>query len=388
MNPFDLLVLAVIAAAAVGGYRVGFVARVAGWTGWLLGLAVGAAFLPDLLANVQGPDPQLRVLIVIGAFLLAASLGAAIGEAVGSQLRRLIPVGPLRQFDKAAGAGAGGLGVLVLLWLLLPALADTPGELSRQVRSSTVAQAVDTAAPRAPKSLQALRQMVTDANFPEVFSNLRPSPGAGTPPADLALSQGVVNRVRASTVKVSGTACGRVLEGSGFSPAADTIVTNAHVVAGVDRPQVQRPDGRRLNATVQVFDPARDLAVLRVNGLGQAALPVDSASVGTAGAVFGHPGGQEAVEISPASIESRVNAVGRDIYNRQTTRRDVFVLASNLEPGDSGGALVDTSGAVVGVAFAIAPDRPATAYALTERELSAVLDLPRSGATDTGPCLR
>jgi len=388
VNPFDLLVLAAVALAAVGGYRVGFVARVAGWAGWALGLAAGAAIIPGLLGNFQGPDPQIRVLIVIGAFLLAASLGAALGEAAGARLRRLIPVGALRQADKAAGAGAGGLGVLVLLWLLLPALSEIPGELSRQVRNSSVARAVDTAAPRAPKSLQALRRLVTDANFPEVFSNLRPAPGSGAPPGDLALAQGVANRVRASTVKVSGTACGRILQGSGFSPAADTIVTNAHVVAGVDRPQVLRPDGRLLNATVQVFDPARDLAVLRVSGLGQAALPVDSAGPGTAGAVFGHPGGQDALEISPARIESRVNALGRDIYNRASTRRDIFILASELAPGDSGGALVDASGAVVGVAFAIAPDRPGTAYALSDRELASVLALPRSGTVDTGACLR
>ncbi len=196
------------------------------------------------------------------------------------------------------------------------------------------------------------------------------------------------NRVAASTVKVTGTACGRVLQGSGFTPAPETVVTNAHVVAGVDRPQVRRPDGRVLNATVQVFDPARDLAVLRVNGLGQAPLPVGSAGVGEAGAVFGHPGGQNALEISPARIESRVNAVGRDIYNRSTTRRNVFVLASELAPGDSGGALVDTSGAVVGVAFAVAPDRAETAYALTDSELAEVLSLPRGGAVDTGACLR
>ena len=388
MNPFDILVVVAVAFAALAGYRVGFVARVAGWAGWALGLSVGAAFIPGLLGNFQGGDPQIRILMVIGAFLLAATIGAALGEAVGSQLRRLIPVGPLRQVDKAAGAGAGGLGVVVLLWLLLPALSEIPGELSRQVRNSTVARAVDTAAPRAPKSLQALRQLVTDANFPEVFSNLAPSPGTGTPPADLNMAQGVVNRVRASTVKVSGTACGRVLQGSGFSPAADTIVTNAHVVAGVDRPQVLRPDGRVLNATVAVFDPARDLAVLRVSGLGQAALPVETADAGSSGAVFGHPGGQDALEVSPARIESRVSALGRDIYNRSTTRRDVFILASELAPGDSGGPLVDTSGAVVGVAFAIAPDRPGTAYALSDRELAAVLALPRSGSVDTGSCLR
>ena len=388
MNLFDVVVVVVVAAAAVGGYRVGFVARVAGWAGWVVGLAVGAAFIPTLLDKVRPPDEQIRILIVVGALILAAGVGAAIGEGLGSQLRRLMPFGPLRQADKAAGLAAGGLGVLVLLWLMLPALSSVPGELSSQVRNSSVARAVDTAAPRPPKPLQTLRQLVTDANFPQVFANLRPSPGTGAPPGDLALAQAVQSRVAASTVKVSGTACGRVLQGSGFSPAPDTIVTNAHVVAGVDRPQVRRLDGRVLNATVQVFDPARDLAVLRVNGLGQAPLPVESATVGEAGAVFGHPGGQNPLEVSPARVESRVSALGRDIYNRSATRRDVYVLASNLAPGDSGGPLVDTSGAVVGVAFAIAPDRSATAYALTDKELAAVLDVPRGGAVDTGPCLR
>jgi len=388
MNLFDLAVLGLMVLAAAGGYGVGFVARATGWAGWGLGLALGAVFLPDLLANVAVPDAQIRALLVIGAFLLAASVGATVGEAVGASLRRLIPPGPLRQADKAAGAVAGGLAVLALLWLLMPALSDIPGEMSSQVRNSAVAQVVDEVTPATPESLRALRQMVTDANFPQVFTGVRPSPSTGAPPADLALPAAVRNRVAASTVKVSGTACGRVLQGSGFSPAPETIVTNAHVVAGVDRPQVRRPDGRVLNATVQVFDPDRDLAVLRVDGLGQAPLPVDSADVGEAGAVFGHPGGQNAIEVSPARVESRLTALGRDIYNRSVARRDVLVLASELAPGDSGGPVVDTGGAVVGVAFAIAPDRSGTAYALTERELAAVLALPRGGAVDTGPCLR
>jgi hypothetical protein len=43
---------------------------------------------------------------------------------------------------------------------------------------------------------------------------------------------------------------------------------------------------------------------------------------------------------------------------------------------------------VVGVAFAIAPDQPATAYALSSAELRAVLAAPRTAAGDTGPCVR
>lgn len=387
MNLFDLGIVVLVGLAAFGGYRVGLLTRVAGWVGWVLGLIVASAIAPHVLAALDGPEPQFRLLIVVAVFLMVASIGAALGEFAGSWLRRLLPPGGLRQADRVAGAGAGGLGVAIVVWLLLPVLSEVPGGVSSLARNSVIARGVDRLAPTAPGPLQALRRLVTDADFPQVFDTLRPAPNAGTPPSGAVLGQALTQRVLASTVKVSGEACNRILEGSGFAAASDTIVTNAHVVAGVDRPQVLRPDGRRLPATVQVFDPARDLAVLRVANLNQAPLPMGTGEVGDEGAVFGHPGGQVPVQVSPARIESRVNAAGRDLYGRTATRREVFVLASELHPGDSGGALVDTTGTVVGVAFAIAPDRPGTAYALGDKELAAALATPR-GTADTGPCLR
>jgi S1-C subfamily serine protease len=148
-----------------------------------------------------------------------------------------------------------------------------------------------------------------------------------------------------------------------------------------------RPDRRVLSAQVQVFDPRRDLAVLGVRGLDQAPLQIGEADPGDEGAVFGHPRGQVSVEVHPARIDDERTAIGRDLYNESQTRRRVFFLAASLSPGDSGGALVNTNGAVVGVAFAIAPDEPATAYAVTDEELRPVLAQPRSGAVSTGPCV-
>jgi S1-C subfamily serine protease len=109
--------------------------------------------------------------------------------------------------------------------------------------------------------------------------------------------------------------------------------------------------------------------------------------VGSKGAVFGHPGGQNPLRIAPAFVRQDVLALGRDLYDSHDTKRDVFILAANLMPGDSGGALVDAGGAVVGVAFAIAPDRPGTSYALSAKEIRTILPLAGGGRVRTGPCL-
>lgn len=216
----------------------------------------------------------------------------------------------------------------------------------------------------------------------DLVARLFPVP-APTPPG---FAPSLVARVTASTVRVSGTACGLRLSGSGFSPAPDTIVTNAHVVAGTTSTQVLRPDGRTLPATVAVFDPVKDLAVLSVPGLGQPSLPLASAVVAENDAVFGHPQGQAAIDVSPARVVRRVTADVGDIYDRPAAPRQILVLSAALEPGDSGAPLVNSAGQVVGVAFAVANLRPTTAYAVAGEELTPVLARPRAGAVSTGPC--
>jgi len=389
LNLFDLLVLAAVASAAVGGYRMGFLARVASWVGLGAGIYAAIRLSPLVLERYTGGMPETRLLLALGLFLVLTTAGASLGAVAGATIRQLVPPGTgLRTADRAAGAVVGAVGGLVMIWLLVPILAEVPGVVSETARNSTIARNIDRFGPSAPQALQDLRRQVSEANFPEVFARLGPSPATGPPPGDVALPAAVRNRVAASTVKVSGTACGRVLSGSGFAAGSEVIVTNAHVVAGVDRPSVLRTDGRRLQATVVVFDPNRDLAVLRVPGLGQAPLPVADADEGDEGAVYGHPRGQDALVIKPARVEDKVNARGLDLYGDNAIRRDIMILSADLSPGDSGGAVVDTAGSVVGVAFAIAPDQPATAYALDSDELRAVLAVPRGGAVDTGPCVR
>ena len=110
--------------------------------------------------------------------------------------------------------------------------------------------------------------------------------------------------------------------------------------------------------------------------------------VGQVGAVYGHPQGGP-LRASPSRIGDEILAVGTDIYRTGTSRRHVYVLAAKLEPGDSGGALVNARGQVVGMAFAIDPGRGSTAYTLTDAEIEPVLAIAngKHAPVNTGHCL-
>jgi S1-C subfamily serine protease len=391
LNFLDVIVIASIVLAALGGYRVGFLARVASWVGVAVGFYIALRLLPTVLRSFELPTASGRLLVAVTVLVVGTFLGQALGLIVGHRARGVLPLGGARTVDRGVGAFAGACSILIALWLSLPTLADVAGWPARQARGSIVAKAVNASFPDPPDATLAVRRLVDERGFPRVFDALKPAPDAGLPPVNSGLKPDVEEKVKAATVKVEADqGCRRIQEGSGFVITENVVVTNAHVVAGQQHIEVVRPDGKRLAATVAVFDPDRDLAVLKIDKLGLPSLGRANANAGQTGAVFGHPGGQDSVRAAPARISNEVLAKGQGIYE-QPTKRQVFVLAANLRPGDSGGALVDKEGRVVGVAFAIAPDRANTAYALTGAELDGVLgkfnDDPNAKVT-TQDCLK
>lgn len=385
MNGLDVVIVAVLAVSVYGGWRVGFTARSLSWAGLILGVLVGVAFLDRAIDLFSGSTPEIRLLV---GTMFALGLGV-LGQALGALLARVVPrprpTGTARRFDQFAGAFAGAMGLAVLLWLLAPALLGAPGRTAGAARDSAVLDALARYAPASPDTLTALSDLTGNPVFPEVFGNPGDPPDAGDIP-ELTLDPGVADTVIRSTVKIVGQACRQIQEGTGFAVERDLVVTNAHVVAGESRTEVLTRDGRRLFGDVVVFDPDRDLAVVRVPGLDLAALTLGDGAEGGDGAVFGHPGGRD-LRPAPARIADEIRALGTDIYEQSDTERSVYVLAAALEPGDSGGPLVDTSGTVVGVAFAVDPSDREVAYALTNAEVDAVLGDVSSEGVDTGECV-
>ncbi len=386
MNGLDLAITVAAVVAAVGGYRLGFVTRVTSWLAMLVGIALGTLVLPSVIDRLGGRVERADLVFVAVAVVVGAGLvGQVVGLVVGSRLHLAIPAGQARRLDAGVGAVAGVLGVAFVVWLVVPAVADVPDWPARQARGSAVVRQIERTFPDAPDATRAVRRLLSE-RYPRVFDALRPAPELGPPPATNGLGEATAAAVAASTVLVVGTACGQVQEGSGFVVGPDLVATNAHVVAGEATTEVETSDGARRPGRVVAFDPDRDLAVIRIDGLDRPALPLASAAVGDRGAVFGHPGGGP-LRLAPFEVGQEIRARGSDIYDTRDVERQVLVLAAELRPGDSGSALVSPDGVVVGVAFAIAPDEPGVAYALTTAELRDVVATAGNGAVPAGDCL-
>ena len=390
MNILDVILVVMGISAAIGGYRLGLLAKLISW-------------LRGLLERLEDASQPSLVLVAVATLLGAGLVGQGLALTLGSKLHigptaSPAPADPygdhgggggesaFQRTDRVAGAVVGCFSVLVGLWLLIPILTSERGWPAEQAYGSTITQEVHDWFPDPPDTMKALRWIIGDDAFPLVFGGLQEAPDLAAPPAASGLTQDVADTAVRSTVKVQGVACRRVQEGSGFVVQPGLIVTNAHVVAGEDDTEVQLADGSTRDATVVAYDSRRDVAVLRVDGLEVPALDLRDAKVGDVGGVFGHPGGGP-LEVSPFEVAEEITAVGNDVYDREESRRQVLVLASNLAPGDSGGALIDPQGDVVGLAFAVAPDKNGVAYALALEEVRAVLSGDLSAERDTGDCL-
>jgi S1-C subfamily serine protease len=402
VNALDIAILVCAAIAAWAGWRMGFLARIFSWVGLGAGLYLAVRFMPNILdllnlsGRLEAPSSAVRdatIVLAVVVLLGGAFIGQGVGLFVGARLHSVLPFGGVRTADRAVGAFVGVLGVFTALWLLAPSLAAAPQWVSQLTTHSVIARWVSNETHdhglSPPNTLEALRRLVGEDGFPQVFNVIAPAQNVGKPPFLVPLERSLVGSVSASTVKVEGEACDRIQEGSGWTVGNNLVVTNAHVVAGepAGDTSVLLPDGAVRQATVVLYNPDIDLALLSVPGLRELALPLAKGSVGDKGAVFGHPNGQDPLAVQPAELAEEVTAVGEDLYNNRSTERDVFILAADLTYGDSGAPVVNTAGKVIGIAFAIAPDRPTTAYALSSSELRPLLSEPHSQAVSTEGCV-
>jgi S1-C subfamily serine protease len=378
VNLLDILLVVAAVWFAVIGYRQGFVVGILSVVGFLGGGLAAVYLLPvlwDELTDDARPG-TVGVLAAVVVVIVAASVGQALTTHLGNRVRGHITWSPARALDATGGALVNVLAMLLVAWLIGSALAGTSlPTVSKQVRNSKVLLGVSQVVPEQANTWFADFSAVLAQNgLPQVFSPFSDEPITSVPPPDPKLARSpVVAQARKSIVKVVGTApgCGKVLEGTGFVFGRHRVMTNAHVVGGVDHPTVQvGGEGQRYDATVVLYDWKRDIAVLDVPGLNAPALHFSDkdAATGSDAIVAGFPENGP-FDVRAARVRDRIQANGPDIYHRGTVQRDVYSLYTTVRQGNSGGPLLTPQGKVYGVVFAKSLDDSHTGYALTADEV-------------------
>lgn len=388
MNVLDILLLLAAVWFAVIGYRQGFVVGILSVIGFLGGGLVAVYLLPVIWDRLT-EDAEVSTAVAIGAVVIVivcASIGQAFTTHLGNKLRRYITWSPARTLDATGGALVNVVAMLLVAWMIGLLLAGTSlPTLGKEVRQSSVLLGVDRVMPeQAPSWFQDFSSVLAQNGFPQVFSPFANEPITEVKAPDPALvGSPVAARAKNSIVKVVGTApsCGKVLEGTGFVFSERRVMTNAHVVGGVDEPTVQiGGEGRLYDAKVVLYDWQRDIAVLDVPDLRARPLqftgPDDDAETGDSAIVAGFPE-NGAYDVRSARVRARIDADGPDIYHRGTVRRDVYSLYATVRQGNSGGPLLTPDGKVYGVVFAKSLDDPDTGYALTADEIREDIEIGR-----------
>jgi len=379
----DLIAVVALFAAAVVGVVRGFFASL----GTILGIVAGgflALWLVPLLTPAissvvpVGPWRSAALAVVAIGTVIAVTL---VGAAIGSAVRRGVDRTPMRRIEHFAGGIV--TTVVTALALLAVGVGVTAAGIpvvSSAVASSQVLRLIDRLTPPAVDDvLTQARGIVTTDTLPRLGSVIGIVVEPTGPP--IALDDPDLQHASASVARISGTAyaCGISMTGSGFVVGDGLIVTNAHVVAGVDTPMVELPatdarDAQSREGRLVYVDPVVDLAVIAVDALGAEPLGiVDPLPAGSRAAVQGYPHGGP-FRNSAAGILSVVTVPVADIYESGVSPRSVYALDADVQPGNSGGPLLDDEGDVIGVVFGRGTDGEHRGYAMTSEELRPALD--------------
>lgn len=373
MNWVDLLVIVLALLAAASGWRQGVVVALLAFTGVLLGAVVGVRVAPSFVGLVDGAGP--RIAVGVGVVVLLIAVGETCGVLIGRSIRGTMRIAAVRAVDSVLGALVQATAVLIAAWLLAVPLASSGNAtLAGAVRGSAVLGEVNNLLPAQAQRLPAeFGALLDTSGLPNVLEPFGRTPITDVEAPDTALqSSDVVQRTRASVLKVRAVApsCSRGLEGTGFVIAPQRVLTNAHVVAGSDKVAVETAKGQ-LTATVVLYDPQSDLAVLDVPKLQAPVLSFAPApaTTGESAIVLGYPldGPYTA---TAARMRSEIALRGPNIYDTATVLRDVYTIRAQVRSGNSGGPLIDPNGFVLGVVFGAALDSTDTGFALTAKEVS------------------
>ena len=382
MSLIDIGIAVFALAMAAVGWERGLVRSALPLAGFVGGVFAGARLAPGLLEG--GPEsPYAPAVAAVGGILLGVFLAIAL-EGAGQRLSvRLAERPATRRIDSAGGAVLFLGLALAAAWVFGAVALNLPGQNAREIREavqrSSILVALNDVAPPSGAFLNALRRI------DPTRSVKGPEADVGPPDSALARDPEVVAASR-SVVRVTGSACGLGIEGSGWIAGPGIVVTNAHVVAGQDDTQVTTTDGRTLEAGALHYEPKNDLAVLGVPGLEGTPLDlVETPRKGTASVAVGYPEGGP-LTLTPARLGRTGTVESQDSYGRGPIERRMTPFRGEVRNGNSGGAVIDGNGDVLATVFASSVSSGApSGLGVPNDVVAEALSGPLDGAP-TGPC--
>ncbi|WP_062980674.1 MarP family serine protease [Nocardia anaemiae] len=388
----DIAVVLLALLAASSGWRQGAVASALAFLGVVLGAVAGILIAPHILIHVDEGRPRVLtgVLLIVVLVIVGEVAGMVLGRAARGGMRHPFT----RSVDSVVGAVLQAVAVLVTAWLLaLPLATSSQPAIAAAINGSKVLADVNDVSPNWLRRLpNEFSRLLNTSGLPDVIGPFGRAPIAAVEPPDPGLiGSPVPAALQQSVLRIHGVApsCQRALEGSGFVAAPERVVTNAHVVAGTTSIKVDFGGGQ-LDATVVLFDPSKDVAVLAVPGLTAPAISEapSPARSGDSAIVLGYPGGG-LYSASIARVREVLDLTGPTIYRNGTVEREVYTIRGKVRAGNSGGPLVDTEGRLLGIVFGAAVTDDDTGYVLTLSEVRSQLDAAPASRTsvETGACV-
>lgn len=369
----DWILVLVLLVFMSNGFRQGMWVSLGRMVGFVAG-AAGAFFAIPWLSSLV-PSPGWRVFATAAALFVLIGLGMLIGVALGRAVRLRVNLPLLRMVDRLLGAVLN----TVIAALMIGVLAFSAGAVNLPQVTAAVSQSrvISTIHGVLPDRVQdwmaqarsgiAESGVLPELNLPVQEPMTPAEPSAAPPNAD-------IEQAAESSVRITGTAwdCGQNQSGSGFAISPDRVITNAHVVAGVEQPTVETQANEAFTGEVVYFDSETDIAVLALDGANLEPLEVgDGLDVGESGYVLGYPSGGP-YRVSPAEVQTSGPVMINNLYGDNAHLVDIYQLNADVQHGNSGGPLVDESGDVVGVIFAKADSDVTVGYALSEEEVGDV----------------
>ena len=378
MTSVDWIAAGVIAIAALTGLRRGLVGGVLGLAGIAAGAYLGAKIAPELLSGRESPYTPL---VALGGALVLVILLQSVAATAGSAIRTsLFAVPPLRFLDSFGGLLLGAAMGAAIVWVAGAVALHLPGQ--RDLRESV----------QQSKILAELNRRVPPSRLMEAIERVDPflvidGPEARVAPPDpKLLASPAVRAARDSVFRVTGTACGLGVAGSGWAVAPNLVVTNAHVVAGMKDTRVDRRDGDYRDADVVAFDVHDDIAILRVAGLGATPLDVVEPEEGRSVAILGYPESGP-FTATAGRIGQTADVLTEDAYGKGPVRRLITTLRGQIRHGNSGGPAIDARGRVQTTIFAARVGVDDQGFGVPTRLVRGKLAEAGSRAVSTGPCV-